>query len=113
MPRAKSVHKYSQEYYDLCKRAHLKCVKIPFNTDSAARNFRLEMYRFRQALYKALLANPSSEDLQLSVLFAEDLEFSIKDKVLSVKKKLSSYAQKIKEALDESWRKNWNNESVS
>lgn len=102
MPREKSVHKYSQEYYDLCKRAHLKCVTIPFNTSNEARNFRLEMYRFRQALRKALLANPDSEDLQLSVLFAEDLEFSIKDNVLSVKNKLSSYARKIKETLDDS-----------
>lgn len=99
MPRTKPVHRYPQEYYDLCKQAHSMSVVLTFDTHRKAKNFRIEMYQFRQALRKALIANPDSESLQLSVLFAEDLSFSIKDKVLYVKKKLSSAALKIQEAL--------------
>ncbi len=100
MPRQKSLHKYSQEYYDLCKRAHQKTITIPFDTRNHAYNFRTDVYQFRVALRKALLANPSSEDLQLAVLFAEGLEFLLKDNILIIQQKKSSTAEKIAEVLN-------------
>ena len=99
MPRQKSLHKYSQEYYDLCKRAHNAPLRIPFLTRNQAYNFRTDIYQFRVALRKAILANPSSEDLQLAVLFAEGLEFLLKDNVLIIRQKKSSTAEKIAEIL--------------
>lgn len=102
MPRQKSLHKYSQEYYDLCKKAHQEPVRIPFDTRNQAYNFRTDVYQFRVALRKALLANPNSEDLQLAVLFAEGLEFLLRDTNLIIRQKKSSTAEKIAEILNES-----------
>ncbi len=99
MPRQKSLHKYSQEYYDLCKRAHNKEMRIPFLTRNHAYNFRTDMYQFRVALRKAILANPNSEELQLAVLFAEGLEFLLRDADLIIRQKKSSTAEKIAEIL--------------
>lgn len=99
MPRQKSLHKYSQEYYDLCKRAHNAPLRIPFETERRAYNFRTDIYQFRVALRKALLANPDSEDLQLAVLFAEGLEFLLRGKSLLIRQKRSSTAEKIAEVL--------------
>ena len=46
----KPLHRYTQEYYDLCKKAHVNVLRIPFDTKRKALNFRIEMYLFRKAL---------------------------------------------------------------
>lgn len=99
MPRQRALHKYSEEYYDLCKKAHTETVHIAFSSRQKARNFRIEMYQFRQALRKALLNNPDSESLQLAVLFAEGLEFIIKDSNLLIRQKKSKASKIIAEVL--------------
>lgn len=101
MPRLKAVHEYPEEYYSLCQRAHSgnAPVTLKFTSRAKARSFRVEMYQFRTALRKALLASPDSKDLQLAVLFAEGLEFSITDTNLIVRKKDTVHAQTIREQL--------------
>lgn len=99
MSTVKPLHRYSEEYYALCKRAHTEAVRIPFETKRKALNFRIEMYLFRKALRGALLLDVDSEELQLSVLFAEGLSFSIDGTDLVVDKKRSVVAQKIAEVL--------------
>ncbi len=95
----KPLHRYTQEYYDLCKKAHGNVLRIPFDTKRKALNFRIEMYLFRKALRKGLLSDPDSEDLQIAVLFAEGLEFAIDGNILVIKPKKSKTAEKIAEVL--------------
>ena len=95
----KPLHRYTQEYYDLCKKAYSKELSIPFETKRKALNFRIEMYLFRKALRKGLLSDPDSESLQIAVLFAEGLEFAIDRNVLVIKPKKSKTAEKIAEVL--------------
>jgi len=95
----KPLHRYSEEYYDLCKKAHTESVRIPFLTKRKALNFRIEMYQFRKALREALLQDVDNETLQISVLFAEGLMFSIRGTDLVVEQKKSKHAQKIAEVL--------------
>jgi len=99
MPRIRPLHRYSEEYYELCKKAHTETVRIPFTANRKAKNFRIEMYQFRQALRKSLLSNPDSEDLQIAVLFAEGLEFVIKGSELIIQQKKSKASQLIAEIL--------------
>ena len=97
MPSVKPLHRYPEEYYALCKKAHSAEVRIPFTTKRKALNFRIEMYLFRKALREALLLDVDNETLQVAVLFAEGLCFSIDDTDLIVGKKTSVHAQKIAE----------------
>ena len=99
MSSLKPLHRYPEEYYALCKKAHIEDVRIPFITKRKALNFRIEMYLFRKALRQALLEDVDNESLQLSVLFAEGLCFSIRGTDLVVTKKRSVHAQKIAEVL--------------
>lgn len=100
MSHEKPLHKYSKEYYDLCKKAHNKTVTISFGTPQQVRNFRIEMYLFRKALRRALLSDPDNEELQIHVLFAEGLCFSIKGNDLVIEPKRSKAAEKIAEVLE-------------
>ena len=95
----KPLHRYTQEYYDLCKKAYKAALRIPFETKRKALNFRIGMYLFRKALRKGLLSDPDSEDLQIAVLFAEGLEFAIDGTTLVIKPKKSKIAEKIAEVL--------------
>jgi len=95
----KPLHRYSEEYYKLCKEAHTKAVRIPFDTKRKALNFRIEMYLFRKALREALMLDVNNEELQISVLFAEGLCFSIDGTDLVIDKKRSVAAKKIAEIL--------------
>lgn len=99
MSSQKPIHRYSEEYYALCKKAHTETVTIPFSSSRAAKNFRIEMYLFRKALREALLSDMDNETLQVSVLFAEGLQFSIRETNLVVSKKISKHAQTIAEVL--------------
>jgi len=95
----KPLHRYPEEYYALCKKAHAEEVRIPFETKRKALNFRIEMYLFRKALREALLLDVNNEELQISVLFAEGLCFAIDETDLVVGQKKSVHAQKIAEVL--------------
>lgn len=99
MSRIKPLHRYPEEYYGLCRRAHTEEVRIPFETKKLAVSFRHEMYQFRVALRNALLADTENEELQLGVLFSNDLEFSIKETTLVISKKTTTFATKIREVL--------------
>ena len=99
MPSVKPLHRYTEEYYALFKKAHTEEVRIPFETKRKALNFRIEMYLFRKALREALLLDVNNEDLQISVLFAEGLCLSIDGPYLVIDKKRSVHAQKIAEVL--------------
>ena len=98
MPRLKSLDRYPNEYYALCKKAHSETsVVIAFDNKRKAMNFRIEMYLFRKALRKALLLDVDSESLQLAVLFAEGLTFSIDGTDLVIAKKTTKTAEIIAE----------------
>jgi hypothetical protein len=97
--RQKPIASYSEEYYEVCKRAHNASISMPFDTNREALNFRIEMYLFRKALREALTSNPDNEHLQISVLFAEGLEFSVKENILTIQQKKSKAAKKLQEIL--------------
>jgi len=97
--REKPLHRYAQEYYDLCKKAHTEDITMWFGTPQQAKNFRIEMYLFRKALRRALLNDPDNEELQIHVLFAEGLQFSIDGNDLIIAKKKSKAAELISEVL--------------
>lgn len=99
MSHEKPLHKYSEEYYGLCKKAHTETVTLWFGNPQQAKNFRIEMYLFRKALRRALLNDPDNEELQIHVLFAEGLQFSISGNDLVIAKKKSKAAHKIAEVL--------------
>lgn len=99
MSSARPLHRYPEEYYRLCKAAHTESVTIPFETKRKALNFRIEMYLFRKALRKALLADRDNESLQMSVLFAEGLTFSISGADLVIAKQTTKAAQIIASVL--------------
>ena len=95
MTTAKPLHRYSEEYYELCRKAHTEKVMIPFDTKRQAMNFRIEIYLFRKALRQALPRDPDNEELQIAVLFAEGLEFLIDGTDLVIQQKKSKHAHKI------------------
>lgn len=99
MSSPKPLHRYPEEYYALCRKAHTADVSIPFATKKLAISFRHEIYQFRVALRNALLADTENEELQLGVLFSNDLEFSIKETTLVISKKTTVHAEKIREVL--------------
>ena len=99
MSRLKPVEKYPEEYYKLCKKAHSEGVVMFFPTTAKAKSFRHEMYQFRTALRRALLKDVDNEDLQIGVLFANGLEFIVKDLSLTIRKKVSTHTKTIQEQL--------------
>ncbi len=99
MSRLKPVEKYPEEYYKLCKQAHDIGVCMTFPTEARAKSFRHEMYQFRTALRRALLKDVDNEDLQIGVLFANGLGFSVKGKTLFIARKVSTHIKTIREQL--------------
>ena len=99
MPRPKPLHRYPEEYYKLLRRANKNAVRLSFETISKAKSFRVEMYNFRKALREALKQNIDDAHLQVSVLFAENLTFSLDDTTLIIDRKTTTAAEKINEVL--------------